>query len=169
MKAKYIVFEGIDCCGKTTLIDNVVSAFNLRTVPDHYPRRNFKSYHNAEEILQELADHRYKSGLHFVDRYWPSTIVYQRINYSLQEMQERLPIDALIILSIDQETWTKRIKQRKDDWFTPDKIKDFKEYDDLYRDLAKQDVTFPILHLDIKNVPTHEQLKSVYNIVSNLL
>jgi thymidylate kinase len=123
-----IVFEGMDCSGKTTEIVKLkkLMDFHLQHFPAISIHEHMKRENPIESILKEMEDCQYPEGckVAVLDRYWPSTMVYQYKEATIEalteiayNLQKRLPIDILMYQSPPSYVeWVRRMTLRGDDF-----------------------------------------------------
>lgn len=121
-----ILFEGIDCSGKTTLIDNCLSCVEVTSKfqdvhcfrkPTEMPKEK-----NVFNFLRDFKKNKFNScdtSLCFIDRYWPSTLVYndQRFKAGRFDMDSMLYIEAVdsidyyVLVLVEFDDWLARIQK----------------------------------------------------------
>ena len=140
MTGKFVVIEGLDATGKSTLVKKLVkrlnatlfkcpprleapdlSNANLRYYFDDRPAVQRRAYYRAANlIVSEQAEIALQNGHVVVDRYWPSTVAFAALDDDSdldQEWQGRYPPelrepDAVILLTVDEENRKKRMCER---------------------------------------------------------
>lgn len=140
MTGKFVVIEGLDATGKSTLVKKLVKRLNatllkcppqleapdlsnadLRCYFDHRPSVQRRAYYRAANLIaSEQADPSLQNGHVVMDRYWPSTVAFAALDDDLdldQEWQGRYPPelrepDTVILLTVDEENRKKRMCER---------------------------------------------------------
>jgi thymidylate kinase len=129
-----IVFEGMDCSGKTTEIAKLKQDMVLDLYVQHFPiqdiHEHMKQSDPIESIISEMENCKYPDGCQIavLDRYWPSTMVYQFKETSIPALtdialmfQKRLPIDVLYYQTPPTFVeWSRRMNMRGDDFVNCD-------------------------------------------------
>jgi len=140
MIGKFIVIEGLDATGKSTLVDKLAKSLNailLRCPPrleapglidgdlcSHFrnrPSLQRRAYYRAANLIaSEQAEVALQAGHVVMDRYWTSTVAFTALDDDSdldQEWQGRYPPelrkpDVVILLTVDEENRTKRMRER---------------------------------------------------------
>ncbi len=137
-KGKFIVVEGLDGSGKTTLIENIVNSLNgivpIKSLIDILPRGkcirecigNKEHYGNDLSIallylsettrVKDIIEEYLKNGVDvIVDRWFYSTMAYTNNKYIdiIDNVSKYLPnIDMTIYVDVDIDTIVKRLSNR---------------------------------------------------------
>lgn len=137
-KGKFIVVEGLDGSGKTTLIENIVNSLNgivpIKSLIDILPRGkcirecigNKEHYGNDLSIallylsettrVKDIIEEYLKNGVDvIVDRWFYSTMAYTNNKYIdiIDNVSKYLPnIDMTIYVDVDLDTIVKRLSNR---------------------------------------------------------
>ena len=137
-KGKFIVVEGLDGSGKTTLIENIVNSLNgivpIKSLIDILPRGkcirecigNKEHYGNDLSIallylsettrVKDIIEEYLKNGVDvIVDRWFYSTMAYTNNKYIdiIDNVSKYLPnIDMTIYVDVDIDTLIKRISNK---------------------------------------------------------
>ena len=140
MNGKFIVIEGLDATGKSTLVSRLVEHLNatllkcpprleapelsdtdLRSHFDNRPPVQRRAYYRvANFIASEQAEVALQSHHVVMDRYWTSTVAFAALDEDSNLNQEwqgcyppelREP-DIVILLTVDEENRTKRMRGR---------------------------------------------------------
>ena len=137
-KGKFIVVEGLDGSGKTTLIENIVNSLNgivpIKSLIDILPRGkcirecigNKEHYGNDLSIallylsettrVKDIIEEYLKNGVDvIVDRWFYSTMAYTNNKYIdiIDNVGKYLPnIDMTIYVDVDIDTLIKRISNK---------------------------------------------------------
>ena len=140
MTGKFIVIEGLDATGKSTLVEKLAKRLNatllkcpprleapelsdadLRSYFDARPPAQRRAYYRAANLIaSEQAERALQNGHVVMDRYWTSTVAFAALDDDSdldQEWQGRYPLelrkpDAVILLTVDEENRTKRMRGR---------------------------------------------------------
>ena len=140
MTGKFIVIEGLDATGKSTLVAKLAERLNatlLKCPPrleapdlsdtdlrsyfdDRSPLQRRAYYRAANLIASEQAEIALQNGHVVMDRYWTSTVAFAALDDDSdldREWQGRYPLelrkpDAVILLTVDEENRTKRMRGR---------------------------------------------------------
>ena len=140
MTGKFIVIEGLDATSKSTLAEKLskclnatllkcpprleapgLSAADLRSYFDARPPAQRRAYYRAANLIaSEQAERALQNGHVVMDRYWTSTAAFAALDDDSgldQEWQGRYPLelrkpDAVILLTVDEENRTKRMRGR---------------------------------------------------------
>ena len=139
MNSKFIVIEGLDATGKSTLAPTLANRLgatplqcppkleapdlspNLRAYFDNRPPNERRAYYRAANLIaSEMAEVALKTGHVVMDRYWPSTVAFSALDSNpdlVQEWQGCYPPelrepDAVILLTVDEENRRRRLHGR---------------------------------------------------------
>lgn len=140
MTGKFVVIEGLDATGKSTLVEELVKRLNatqlacppelkalglsdgdLRSHFDNRPPVYRRAYYRAANLIaSEQTEIALQNGHVVMDRYWPSTVAFAALDDDSdldQEWQGRYPPelhepDAVILLTVDEENRKRRMCKR---------------------------------------------------------
>ena len=139
MNSQFIVIEGLDATGKSTLALRLADRLgatllqcppkleapnlspNLRGHFDNRPPNQRRAFYRAANLIaSEMAEVTLKIGHVVIDRYWPSTVAFAALDSNsdlIQEWQGRYPPelrepDAVILLTVNEENRRKRMQGR---------------------------------------------------------
>ena len=140
MTGKFIVIEGLDATGKSTLVEKLAERLNatllkcpprleapdlsdtdLRSYFDDRPPVQRRAYYRAANLIaSEQAERALHNGHVVMDRYWTSTVAFAALDDDSdldREWQGRYPPelckpDAVILLTVDEENRSKRMRGR---------------------------------------------------------
>ena len=140
MPGKFIVIEGLDATGKSTLAPKLARYLNatllacppqlkkheilegnLRSHFDCRPPAQRRAYYRAANLIaSEQAEVVLQTGDVVMDRYWMSTVAFAAQDDDLRFVRkwqgcyppELLIPDAVILLTVDEENRTKRMSGR---------------------------------------------------------
>ena len=140
MTGKFIVIEGLDATGKSTLVEKLAKCLNatllkcpprleapdlsdtdLRSYFDGRPPLQRRAYYRAANLIaSEQAEIALQNGHVVMDRYWTSTVAFAALDDDSDFDREwqgcyppelRKP-DAVSLLTVDEENRTKRMGGR---------------------------------------------------------
>ena len=139
MSIKFIVIEGLDATGKSTLTPRLANRLgatlvqcppklkapdlthNLRAYFDDRPPKESRAFYRAGNLIaSEMAEVALKAGHVVMDRYWPSTVAFAALDSDSELVQEwqgcyppelRKP-DAVILLTVNEENRRRRMQGR---------------------------------------------------------
>lgn len=139
MNSLFIVIEGLDATGKSTLAPKLAHRLgatllecppkleapnlspDLRGHFDNRPPNQRRAYYRAANLIaSEMAEVALKIGHVVMDRYWPSTVAFAALDRNsdlIQEWQGCYPLeirepDAVILLTVNEENRRKRMHER---------------------------------------------------------
>lgn len=139
MNSQFIVIEGLDATGKSTLAPKLADrlgatllqcppkleapnlSLDLRGHFDNRPPNPRRAYYRAANLIaSEMAEVALKIGHVVMDRYWPSTVAFAALDSNselIQEWQGRYPLelrepDVVILLTVNEENRRKRMQGR---------------------------------------------------------
>lgn len=140
MTGKFIVIEGLDAAGKSTLVAKLAESLNatllqcpprleapefidgdLRSHFDKCLSSQRRAYYRAANLIaSEQAESYLQKGHVVMDRYWTSTVAFAALDNDSdldQEWQGRYPPelrkpDTVILLTVDEENRAKRMRVR---------------------------------------------------------
>jgi thymidylate kinase len=140
MTGKFIVIEGLDATGKSTLVGELAESLkatllrcppkleapefidsDLRSYFDERPAVQRRAYYRAANLIaSEQAEAALQSGHVVMDRYWTSTVAFAALDddSNLDEEwhgcypPEFCKPDIVILLTVDEENRAKRMQER---------------------------------------------------------
>jgi thymidylate kinase len=140
MNGKFIVIEGLDATGKSTLVSKLAKSLNatllkcpprleapklmdgdLRPYFDKRPSVQRRAYYRAANLIaSEQAEVALQKGHVVMDRYWTSTVAFAALDNDStlnQEWQGSYPLelrkpDIVILLTVDEKNRAKRMQER---------------------------------------------------------
>ena len=188
----FIVIEGLDGTGKSTLVEKLSSALNakslssppLMSAPDLYegnlrdyfdksPQLIRRAYYSSTNLIaSEMAIEALKHNHVVMDRYWTSTVAFSSMD-DCNEMAEWegkypssiRPPDILILLTVDETNRDKRMVGRGEP-------KTDEEHNLASDNLRREEVlasyrTFSPFEIDTRNLDPEGVLKAALKIVEN--
>lgn len=197
MTGKLIVFEGPDCVGKTTILQNINQKFRteapkipltfmrnphtLRSEIENTERNNWLRmlylFMKDREIQKPIIEKMIGQGYNVIlDRYFYSSCVYQGItgNITNEEIVKAhgsilLKPDLTIILDAQDDIIEKRMKSRK----TQDSLELFEKGSDFRRKVRNRyrliPQNFNECILVNAGLPIHEIIHNTYHLVKTLI
>ena len=139
MNSQFIVIEGLDATGKSTLAPKLANRLGadllqcppkleapdlsrkLRAYFDNRPPNQRRAYYRAANLIaSEMAEVSLKTRHVVMDRYWPSTVAFSALDSDSELVQEwqgsyppelRKP-DAVILLTVNEENRRRRMRGR---------------------------------------------------------
>ena len=181
MTGKFIVIEGLDATGKSTLVAELAESLNatllqcpprleapefidgdLRSYFDNRPSAQRRAYYRASNLIaSEQAEGALQKGHVVMDRYWTSTVAFAALDEDSdldQEWQGGYPSelrkpDIVILLTVDEENRAKRMRERGEPTTA--------EEQNLAADVARRETyrfTVPLTQLRSTPVISHQML-----------
>lgn len=122
--SKRIVIEGMDCSGKTTLINKIKKIYpEAESV--HFPTCKWEKDEPITDFMAKDMSRVWNmdADILLIDRFWPSTMVYQfmpmwkekSISWAMRWsamssfLENILPIDEYILCTVDYGEWIQRL------------------------------------------------------------
>ena len=140
MTGKFIVIEGLDATGKSTLVDALAKSLDakllgcpprleapglidgdIRSYFDDRPAVQRRAYYRAANLIaSEQAETALRKGHVVMDRYWTSTVAFAALDDDSDMDQEwhglyppeLLKPDTVILLTVDEQNRVKRMQGR---------------------------------------------------------
>lgn len=166
MTGKFIVIEGLDATGKSTLVAKLAKSLNatplqcpprleapefidgdLRSYFDNCPSSQRRAYYRAANLIaSEQAEVALQQSHVVMDRYWTSTVAFAVLDDDSDLDQEwqgfyppelRKP-DTIILLTVDEKNRAKRMRER-DEPATA-------EEQNLAADVARREAVLRVYH-----------------------
>ena len=190
MTGKFIVIEGLDATGKSTLVDTLATSLHatllkcppqleapefvrdLRSYFDDRPSVQRRAYYRAANLIaSEHAEVALQKGHVVMDRYWTSTVAFTALDADsnlYQEWHGRYPPelrkpDRVILLTVDEENRTKRMQARG--------VPTTAEEQNLAADVARREAvlriyrTFDPIEIDTSHLTPDAVLKTVLKVL----
>lgn len=187
MTGKFIVIEGLDATGKSTLVDALAKSVDatllkcpprleaseltdgdLRSYFDDRPDAQRRAYYRAANLIaSEQAEVALQTGHVVMDRYWTSTVAFAALDGDSgldREWQGEYPPelrkpDIVILLTVDEENRAKRMQDRG--------VPTTDEEQNLAADVARREEvlriyrTFDPIEIDTSSLAPDAVLKTV--------
>ena len=188
MTGKFIVIEGLDATGKSTLVEKLTKRLNatlLKCPPrleapdlsdtdlrsyfdDRSPLQRRAYYRAANLIASEQAEIALQNGHVVMDRYWTSTVAFAALDDDSdldQEWEGRYPPElrkpaAVILLTVDEENRTKRMRGRGEP--VTDEEQNLAEDVDHREDVLRMYRSFDPIEIDTSNLDPDAVLEVVF-------
>ena len=191
MTGKFIVIEGLDATGKSTLVVKLAKSLDatllqcpprleapefidgdLRSYFDNRPSAQRRAYYRAANLIaSEQTEIALQTGHVVMDRYWTSTIAFAALDNDSdldQEWQGRYPPelrkpDTVILLTVDEENRAKRMRGRGEPVTT--------EEHNLAADAARRETvlqvyrTFDPIEIDTSDLTPDAVLETVLDVL----
>lgn len=188
MTGKFIVIEGLDATGKSTLVEKLTKCLNaallkcppcleapdlleadLRSYFDRRPPAQRRAYYRAANLIaSEQAEMALQNGHVVMDRYWTSTVAFAALEDDSdldREWEGRYPPelrkpDAVILLTVDEENRTKRMRGRGEP--VTDEEQNLAEDVDHREDVLRMYRSFDPIEIDTSNLDPDAVLEVVF-------
>ena len=188
MIGKFIVIEGLDATGKSTLVEKLTKRLNatlLKCPPrleapdlsdtdlrsyfdDRSPLQRRAYYRAANLIASEQAEIALQNGHVVMDRYWTSTVAFAALDDDSdldREWEGRYPLelrkpDTVILLTVDEENRSKRMRGRGEP--VTDEEQNLAEDVDHREDVLRMYRSFDPIEIDTSNLAPDAVLEVVF-------
>lgn len=189
MTGKFIVIEGLDAVGKSTVACKLanrlgakllecpprlkapgLSASDLRSHFDNRPAEKRRAYYWAANLVaSEIAESALQEKHVVMDRYWPSTVAFSTLDAESNDLQKwqghyppelREP-DAVVLLTVDEENRSKRMKERGETVTNEEQSldEDIENRNKILRAYRK----FNPIEIDTSNIKSDEVVEVVFD------